>query len=106
MESTYSRSYLQSIPEKRKQDTINRLINKFHPSLVNNAADGKTSYMIDVSVWDTTKWEPHSVKFTRDELIAGIESRYPDCSVSYQEIWVDVGINSRTLKKGIVIDWS
>ena len=108
--TTYSRSYLQGIPEKQKQETIHRLINsQFHRALVNNAAAGKTSYMVEESVWNTHNSginHPRNPKFTRDEFITAIETRYPDCKVSYQETWVDVGINNRTFKKGIVIDWS
>jgi len=113
MDTTYSRSYLQGIPEKRKQDAMNSLINReSHQSLVNNAAAGKTSYMVEDSVWIRHNnavnhpSHPPIPKFTLDEFIAAIEARYPDCKVSYQETWVDVGINNRTLKKGIVIDWS
>jgi hypothetical protein len=114
MDTTYSRSYLQGIPEKRKQDTMNSLINReFHQSLVNNAAAGKTSYMVEDSVWIRHNnsmvnhpSHPPISKFTRDEFITAIEKQYPDCKVIYQETWVDVGINNRTLKKGIVIDWS
>jgi hypothetical protein len=113
MDSTYSRSYLQDLPEKRKQGLMNGLINQFHQPLVNNAAAGKTSYMVEDSVWIIHNnsmvnhpSNPPIPKFTLDEFIAAIEARYPDCKVSYQETWVDVGINNRTLKKGIVIDWS
>jgi hypothetical protein len=44
--------------------------------------------------------------FTNEELIAAIEKKYPDCKVTYEENWVDTNINNRTLKKGIMIDWS
>jgi hypothetical protein len=112
MDSTYSRSYLQDLPEKRKQGLMNGLINQVHQPLVNNAAAGKTSYMVEESVWKTHNSmvnhpsNPPIPKFALDEFIAAIEKKYPDCKVSYQETWVDVGINNRTLKKGIVIDWS
>lgn len=91
---------------------MNGIINGFHYSLLNNAAAGKPSYMVEDSAWDIKGNMPNHPsnppisKFTLDEFIATIEARYPDCKVSYQETWVDVGISNRTLKKGIVIDWS
>ena len=105
----FSRAYLQCIPEQRKQQMFSQIINQFHSSLVNIAAAGKTSYMVDESVWHILMRQQHNQPipaFTNEELIAAIEKKYPDCKVSYQETWVDVGISNRTLKKGIVIDWS
>jgi disulfide oxidoreductase YuzD len=108
--STFSRAYLQSIPEQKKQDLLGVIMSQFHISLVNIAAEGKTSYMVEEHVWRNkcrmVVRHPAPPEFKDWELIAAIEKKYPDCKVTYEEMWVDVGISNRTLKKGIVIDWS
>ena len=49
---------------------------------------------------------PPPPAITTDDLVSAFQKRFPDCNISYQEIWVDVNSNNRVLKKGIVIDWS
>jgi hypothetical protein len=105
----FSRAYLQSIPEQRKQQAFSQIINQFHSSLVNIASTGKTSYMVDESIWNILLRQHINQPipaFTNEEIIAAIEKNYPDCKVTYEENWVDTRINNRTLKKGIMIDWS
>ena len=107
--STFSRAYLQSVPEEKKQQLFSQIMSQFHGSLVNIAATGKTSYMVEEAVWhiyNRQRSNPPPPQFIIEELIAAIEKKYPDCKVTYEEMWMDVGINNRTLKKGIVIDWS
>ena len=107
--TTFSRAYLQRVPEEKKQNLINQIINTFHCHLIQTAQTGKTSYMVDERTRNMFTnqrcFPPHPV-FTDEEFIRAIEKKYPDCKVTYEDIWVDNGVNNRTLKKGIVIDWS
>jgi hypothetical protein len=41
-----------------------------------------------------------------EELLAGLKEKFPDCSVSFQEDWVETRQCVRELKKGILVDWS
>ena len=105
--TTFSRSFLQGLPEQRKQQHIDLLIREFIHDLQNAAAEGKTSYM----------YSPRDLKeigirllnkppITNDELVSAFKKKFPDCDVSYQETWVNVSLNKKILKKGIIIDWS
>ena len=41
-----------------------------------------------------------------EELLAGLREKFPGCSVSLQEDWVETRQGVKELKKGIMIDWS
>jgi hypothetical protein len=43
---------------------------------------------------------------TVDDLISEFKLKFPNCRVSFKETWVDVNKTTKTLKSGIVIDWS
>jgi hypothetical protein len=45
----YSREYLRSIPEERKQQQIDQTINSFQHEVLDIAATGKTSYMVNMT---------------------------------------------------------
>ena len=49
---------------------------------------------------------PPAPVLTDAEIIAGFFERFPGCKVYYEEVWVESGTDTKTLKKGIVIDWS
>jgi hypothetical protein len=40
------------------------------------------------------------------ELLAGLKEKFPDCSVSLHEDWVETRQGVKELKKGILVDWS
>ena len=113
----YSRDYLQSMPEERKQQQIDRIVSGFIRNLKEDAALGKTSYTYTNSQNETgsrttyiplghANHSPFQPQLTDADLIAGFFTRFPGCKVYYQEEWVESGPTTRVLKKGIVIDWS
>ena len=109
--TVYSREYLRGVPEERKQQQFDQIINRFQYDVINSAATGKTSFMVDVNpirqpVQQITTPPTPTFTFTDNELITAIQKRYPDCTVKYDEQWVETGRDTRKLKKGIVIDWS
>lgn len=120
---TLSRSYLQGIPEQRKQQRIDYIIQGFMHELLKVAEAGKTSYMysldnrhgvahaaggasVAAAVVAAQQSGPQPPVITNDDLVSAFQKKFPECDVSYQETWVDVTPHNRILKKGIVIDWS
>ena len=102
-----SRSYLQGIPEQRKQERIDYIIRGFMNELLNVAAAGKTSYMYSLDNRHAVgQCNPPPPVITNDDLVSAFQKKFPECDVSYQETWVDVNPHNRVLKKGIVIVWS
>lgn len=105
---SYSRDYLKGIPEQIKQQLIDNTVSRFIQDLRSAAANGKTSYLF---VKDDDKAKDHACRtnqplLTDADLIAGFCKRFPGCNIYYDESWVETNSNTRTLKKGIMIDWS
>jgi hypothetical protein len=117
----YSRAYLQYLPEKKKQETLQNIIQHILPSLLREASAGKTSYFYNM----TFSAHPTDPVISIIEYIAAFKGIFTECDVSYTEEWVDrgdyfsdgermklkKGTNShpdamRILQKGITIDWS
>lgn len=111
---TFSRSFLQGIPEQCKQNRIYQIIGHFIQDLKNAAAMGKTSYMynpdncrvLNQHLFPGGPKNHNSPVITIDDLVSAFQKKFPECDVSYQETWVDIDSNTRSLKKGILIDWS
>jgi hypothetical protein len=111
METVFNRSYLQSLPQKKKQEAIDSIINGFSQELLNHAQTGKTSYMFETQRLDmhnsrARQQYPPLPQLSLDDLVDRIPQRFPDCVISYRETWTDQNNNTKILKKGIVIDWS
>lgn len=102
--SSFSRSVLQAIPEQRKQQRIDGIIQEVSPDLLNAAAEGKTSYTYDLIQHNHRRNQLPVI--TKDDLISAFQKKFPECNVSYQETWLDINSTNRVLKKGIMIDWS
>ncbi len=103
---TYSREYLQAIPQERKKQQVDRIIQGFINDIHTAAAVGLTSYRYVRPTTTVGKSYPPDPVLTDAEIIAGFYERFPGCKVYYEEVWVESAINTKTLKKGIVIDWS
>ncbi len=103
---TYSREYLQAIPQERKKQLVDRIIQGFINDIHTAAAVGMTSYRyVRPTAMGVNSYPPDPV-LTDAELVAGFFERFPGCKVYYEEVWVESGTDTKTLKKGIVIDWS
>jgi hypothetical protein len=123
----FSRTYLQSVPELCKQKVIENIINEFIQDLESAAAMGKTSYFYhehrqfrDIqtafskvsilhsagknSIWGNG--QQNALTVTNDDLISAFQQKFPGCDITQQNEWVDTNFNTRTLNKGILIDWS
>ncbi len=118
----YSREYLQSAPELKKQAQIDFIISGFIEQLKINASEGKTEYRINLDVDEkgvrrnylhvgSMMGRNHVSSqiqkgLTDAELIAGLFTRFPGCKIYYDEKYIQATYNTQSLKKEIVIDWS
>lgn len=104
---TYSREYLQAIPQQRKEQMIDGIVQGFIQYIHTAAAMGGSSYRYVKSDRGIAvgSYPPPPV-LTYEELISGFEKRFTGCKVFYEEAWVESARDTKTLKKGIVIDWS
>jgi hypothetical protein len=116
----YSREYLNSLSDKKFQAEIERLINIFKANLEEAATIGYTSYFFDMTsmryvppvdpiqktAMQTKLSLNYQTRLTNEDIVKGFQTRFTGCSVKYGEEWVDTNANTKTLKKGITIDWS
>ena len=91
---TFSRAFLQGIPEQRKQQHIETIIQNFINELQNVAGTGSTTYLFNPAAREVrmyhNKWLP---EITTDDYIAAFKRKFPDCAISWQD-------------RGILIDWT
>ncbi len=105
--TTFSRSYLQSLPEKRKQNHIQAIIQEFVQTVQNSASLGKTSCIFSRDEKRGGCYShPPPPDISNDDIIKALQEKFPDCSVRYEENWVETTPNTKTLTKGILVDWS
>lgn len=98
-----TRAFLQALPEQRKREAADQTITPHVTAIQDWAAAGKTSYMFEP---DNHRHNQRPNLLTTDDFVAAFQRKFPDCTVSYQETWVDVNATNRALKRGILIDWS
>lgn len=104
---TYSRDYLQSIPQQRKEQAMDGLVQMIINDIRTAAAVGMTSYRyVKKEKAVSVNSYPPAPVLTDEEMIAGFAARFPGCKVFYEETWVEVCRDTKKLQKGIVIDWS
>jgi alanine racemase len=101
-----TRAFLQGLPEQRKRGAADATIAHHVTYIQDSAALGKTSYMFEPDNRSHNVYHQTNPNLTADDLVAAFQRKFPDCTVSYQETWVDVNATNRVLKRGIVIDWS
>jgi hypothetical protein len=114
----YSRQYLQGLPEMKRRQTIEndvfRLFQQILQPLQAAALKGEKRYLHDMSYWESHQGTMQMIGQAQSgasgassyELLAGLKEKFPDCSVSLQEDWVETRQGVKELKKGILIDWS
>jgi hypothetical protein len=115
-DTTFSRQKLQghaeetrkaeeAAAEARMRDTVKQVVtNTIAPQVLNAARTKATSYL----------WEglPRVHGVVSDDLLRGLKEKFPECTVTLAEEWVDVPNRhpgqppTRVLKSGIKIDWS
>lgn len=106
--ATFSRSYLQGLPEMIKQGELDRHLDNVVRVIQSAALEGKTSYLYNPDGGPSGPGIRFNGRFTYtdDDFILAFKRRFPDCDVIYQEKWDDVSPENKILLKGILIDWS
>lgn len=102
----FSRDFLQSLPEQRKQEQIDKIIDSFIQNMLEIASSGEKTFHWTRNYLPPSGLVAYSSNLTDAEIIAGFFTRFPGCKIYYEETWVETQPNTRNLKKGIVIDWS
>lgn len=107
---TFSRKYLQGLPEKNRLNAIENCVNNFHVEITRAATAGKTFYVIDSKYFPSLRngvgqWPPPYIPTTED-MIEGFKLKYLGCNVEYTEVWEETQPGVKNQKKGILIDWS
>ena len=106
---SFSREYLQGLPEKVRKEAIEQAIGQITDRAANevqqSAIQGKKTYMYDPA-YQYNSLGQNQETIPNDDLIAAFQKKFPGCAIAYKEDWVDSGYNTRQLKKGILIDWS
>jgi hypothetical protein len=124
---TYSREYLQAMPEKRKRDMIESYItNNITNAIITAAGENKTSYLFQItneSLINTSAVKVRNAEannylgqyfrgmnVTIEDFILAFQKKFPDCKVAFVEKWIETPISltekKNVLKSGIEIDWS
>ena len=116
-DTTFSRQKLQghaeetrkaeeAAAEARMRDTVKAVVAHTIAPQVLEAARTKATFYL----WEGSP-QVHGVK--SDDILRGLREKFPECTVTLAEEWVDVigrgnlrGIQTRILKSGIKIDWS
>ena len=94
----YTRQYLQSIPELRKESVIDLIFRRISDEVYNNAALEKTSYVFNKSILISynnnrnCNYPPDPI-LTLEELMEGFKKKFQNCDLTL-------------LDTGILIDWS
>ncbi len=105
MSIEFSRTYLQSLPAAARKAEFDQLFRTFIGEVAQAARAGKTSYVFSMQLVGPTGRPPGGT-WTADELLPLFKEKFPDCTVHYEEMWIDVTSTSRHFSKRIVIDWS
>ena len=112
---TFSRTALQGRAEEMRKaaeatrllqvrQSVEHYVNQTEMAILAEAATGKSSYLHEL------RNLPHNC--TNGELLRGFQEKFPNCTVTLAEDWVDVPNRhpgqplTRVLKSGIKIDWS
>jgi len=110
-EQMYSRAYLRELPERRRKQEVDAMIQTFIFELNNHACKGITHYFFDMTnmrhITELTMYEKANKVYhsSIEELVDEFKIRFPGCGIYYREQWVNTSSTTSRLKKGIYIDW-
>jgi hypothetical protein len=88
----------------QRRQAIESYVNQVERAVLDEAAAGKSFYLYEVRIL------PHDC--TNDDILQGFQQKFPECTVTLAEEWVDIPTRqsgqppTRVLKSGIKIDWS
>jgi hypothetical protein len=112
--NVFTRNYLQNIPNENKRNEVNNMINQFIGELLRRAGQGQKSYFYDMTnmqfvrnnqICENIINNNQTYSVPTEEILSMFREKFPDCIVSYQEIWTEGVGGVRSVKRGILIDW-
>jgi hypothetical protein len=107
----YTREQLRALPIEARKRLLKSTITPFIQQIVGAATTGQTSIMLNPpDEHRGIQRQPYNHNGqsapTVDEICEALREEFPDCTISYQEKWVEVTQAKKELKKGIEVDWS
>jgi hypothetical protein len=100
----FSRAYLQSLPEKRRQDAIDARLEQLTRDILQSAMIGKTSYTYTFP--NAKHFDYASYTVTPKDLVEGLSRKFPDCHVTLIHEDADIRFGPQGNRTGILVDWS
>ncbi len=114
-QQTFNRAALQGRAEEMRKaaeatrqfqlrQTVKQIVDQIERAVLDAAATDKTFYIHEL------RNMPGNC--TIDDILRGFQEKFPECTVTFTEEWVDVPNRhqghppTRVLKSGIKIDWS
>jgi hypothetical protein len=104
--NTLSRAQLQDLPAKRRRDAIIAFCDQLHWAVNEAATLGKTSYLHTPNNRGTSGCHPPPYIPTPEDIMEGLKLKFPDCTITLFDDWVDVRSGVRERRTGYLIDWS
>jgi len=114
--NVFTRQSLLNAPTENKRNEVNNMINQFIGELLRRAGQGQKTYFYDmtnmqfvrnpVGAADIIPVNIQTYSVPIDEILTMFREKFQDCTVSYQEIWTEGVGGARTVKRGILIDWT
>ncbi len=108
---SYSRDYLRALPIEMRKQYLTNFIQGYVNIILDAARNGET-YVVLKTEKDTHGLmgqciiRPYETYPTNDEIREALLEKFPGCSVTYEEKWVDVSAGKRELKARLTVDWS
>ena len=96
---TFPRALLKDIPEQRRQEQVDHVIQSFIKELRWVAGQGDTHYVYHPSPRHQSARMPY---LTSQQMLLALRQRFPDCKV----YWAECETNCHVYKRAIVIDWA
>ncbi len=105
--NTLSRAQLQDLPAKRRRQAIVNYCDQLYGPVNEAATLGKTSYLHTPNTrGGSMQCHPPPYIPTPEDIVEGLKLKFPDCTITVFDDWVDVRPGVRERRTGYLIDWS
>lgn len=110
----FSRKELQEYKDVMIRKRAHWVVAEHYRNILQSAEYGSNAYLVSLNTENKTTCLPMGVnplpEPTTEDILSAFKEIFPDCSVTYNESWVDQppmrNQQTRVLKKSILIDWS
>lgn len=104
---TFSRAQLQDLPDKRRRQAIVQYCDQIQGGVYEAATFGKTSYLhTPTNNRSGAGCYPAPYIPTPEDIVEGLKLKFPECTITLFDDWVDVRPGVRERRTGYLIDWS